>query len=113
MIKVGFYVSFFLVLVFLIKKKKKSPSRLKLEAYRDSKKRIGSIKRVQAEVVGDEKNSNAGGIFIFQGKKYNAWSVLELPSGASAVEIKKAFAQKSKEAPQNKSLYYRAYKSLV
>lgn len=116
MIKVGFYVCLFLIVVFLWKKKEQKPSKLKLKAYEDKKNRLAGIKKVQAEAVeedGPEPEYRDPDIFIFKGKKLSATAVLKIPKGSSAGEIKLAFAKNSKIDPLNESLYFAAYKKLL
>lgn len=111
MLKMSFYICLALVVLFLWQKKKKKPTKLKLTAYRDPKAGLPGIKKVSAEVVDEEVYLHEG-IFIFQGQKYLAYEVLSVPFGASAADLKRAFAQRSQLDPENKDLYFQAYQSL-
>lgn len=109
MIKIGFYVSVFIVIVFLLRKKKPQPSKLNLEAYKDTKNKLGAIRKVRAEVVEDERGRAHSNIFSYSGKKHNAWRVLGVPAGADYKRVQRAFSEKAKADPANKALYEKAY----
>ena len=114
----GFYISIFLVCLFLYKKKKPLPTRLDLSSFKnraESLKKnssLGAIRKVVAEVVEDEKPESSKDVFLFKGKKYNAWQVLGLPLGAGAKEISRAYASKVQLDSKNKDLYFKAYRVL-
>ena len=112
MLKVGFYISLALLVVLLWQKKKKKPTKLKLEAYKDPKTGLPGIRKVSAEVMDGDHYVHEG-VFSFKGRKHSAYEVLSVPMGASKEDFKKAFAQKSKLDPQNKDLYYQAYLVLI
>lgn len=112
MLKVGLYISIALVVVFLWQKKKKKPTKLKLEAYKDPKTGLPGIRKVSAEVM-DGDHFVHEGLFSYGGKKFSAYEVLSVPLGANEEDFKKAFAQNSKLDPKNKDLYYQAYLTLV
>ena len=113
MLKVGFYISFALLVILLWQKKKKKPTKLKLEAYRDPKTGLPGIRKVSAEVMDDGDQFVHEGLFSYKGQKYSAYEVLSVPLGADKEDFKKAFAQNSKLDPQNKDLYYQAYLALT
>lgn len=118
MIKIGFYVCLFLIVVFLWRKKELKPSKLKLKAYKDKKNKLSGLKKVNAEAMEDEDSLfepqyKDPDIFIFKGKKLSATAVLKIPKGSSVSEVKGAFARNSKIDPENESLYFAAYKKLM
>lgn len=114
----GFYISVFLVCLFLYKKKKPLPTKLDLSSFKGATKdfkgkaSLGAIRKVVAEVVDDEKPKASKDVFLFKSKKYNAWQVLSLPLGAGSKEISAAYASKVQGDSKNKDLYFKAYKVL-
>ena len=112
MLKVGLYISIALVVILLWQKKKKKPTKLKLEAYKDPKAGLPGIRKVSAEVV-DGDHFVHEGLFTYGGKKYSAYEVLSVPLGATEQDFKRAYAQKANTDPGNKELYYQAYSVLV
>lgn len=114
----GLYISVFLVFLFLYKRKKPMPTKLDLTSFKNNAEKfkkgssLGAIRKVVAEVVQDEKPKASKDIFLFNGKKYNAWQVLSLPLGANKKEIAAGYAQKLQVDPKNKDLYALAYRVL-
>lgn len=94
------------------------PTKLDLTSFKNNAKSfkkgssLGAIRKVVAEVVEDEKPKASKDIFLFNGKKHNAWKVLNLPLGADKKEIAAGYAKKIQMDPKNKSLYVMAYKAL-
>jgi len=116
--KYGFYLTVFITLLLLFRKKKKLPTKLDLSGFkrRSDGKSLGGVRKVQAEVIDDEsefKDSVAADLFLYKGKKYNAWQALGVPAGAGLDEVKKAFAVKSNQDALNKDFYFKAMKTLV
>jgi len=73
---------------------------------------LGAIRKVVAEVVDEDEMQPSKDIFLFKGRKYNAWQVLGLPLGSSQKEIAAGYAKKAHLDPTNKSLYLKAYETL-
>ena len=111
MLKMGFYISVALVVIFLWQKKKKKPTKLKL-TYKNPKTGLPGIRKVSAEVM-DGDHFVHEGLFSYGGKKFSAHEILSIPLGASDEDCKKAFAENSKLDPKNKDLYYQAYLTLI
>lgn len=115
LLKYSFYITIFITLLLLYRKKKKLPSKLDLSGFKNRPKgpSLGGVKKVQAEVVEDEPREISKDIFMYKGKKYNAWQALGVPAGAGNREIKNAFAQKAKADSLNKDFYFKAMKTLT
>lgn len=99
----------------MYRKKKKLPTKLDLSGFKNRPKdtSLVGVRKVQAEVVEDEPRGLSQDVFLFNGKKYNAWQVLGIPAGAGSSEIKAAYANKAKQDDKNKDFYFKAMKTLV
>jgi len=102
-------------LLLLYRKKKKLPTKLDLSSFKNKPKgpSLGGVRKVQAEVVEDEPVRVSKDIFLYKGKKYNAWQALGIPAGADNSEIKAAYAKKAKQDSLNKDFYFKAMKALA
>ena len=99
----------------LYRKKKKLPTKLDLSSFKNRSKgpSLGGVRKVQAEVVDDEPPRVSKDIFLYKGKKYNAWQALGIPAGANSSEIKAAYAAKAKQDAANKDFYFKAMKTVL
>ncbi len=114
-LKVGFYITLTLVCFLLYKKKKLRPTQLNLNGFKNrfKKKMVPGIRKVVAEVVKKAPEYHRSSIFTYQGEKYDALKVFNLPLGASLLEIKNAYVCKVKEDANHKSFYIKAYQHLI
>lgn len=114
-LKIGFYITVILIGFLLYKKKKPRPTQLDLSGFKNSPKgkAIPDVRKVTAEVVDEAPDFDKGHVFVYEGKKYNAWRVFNLPLGASTAEIKKAYALKLQEESSLKHLYSKACNQLL
>ena len=100
----------------MYRKREKLPTKLDLSSFKNQKPKgptLGSVRKVQAEVVDEKAEKASLDVFVFAGKKHNAWQVLSVPLGAETSEIKSAYAHKVKADPARKGLYYKALKTLT
>ncbi len=74
---------------------------------------VSGIRKVVAEVVEEAPECNRTSVFTYEGERYDALKVFNLPLGASLLEIKSAYAYKVKEDLENKSFYTKAYEHLI
>lgn len=102
-------------MLLLYRKKKKLPTRLDLSSFKNKPKgpSLSGVRKVQAEVVDDEPIRVSKDIFLYKGKKYNAWQALGIPAGAGSLEIKAAYVHKVNQDALNKEFYFKAMKTLV
>jgi len=93
------------------------PTKLDLSGFKNKGKNkgkaLGGVRKVYAEVVDDEPRKMADEIFMYKGKKYNAWQALGVPAGADASEIKAAFAEKSAQDAAHKDFYFKAMQTVL
>lgn len=118
-LKLGLLITLVLICFLLYKKRKPRPTQLDLTGFINdrvkSKKELQGVRKVVPEVVED---ATPGGplekhVFALDGKKYDAWTVLEVPMGGSVSEVKKAYAFKTQTDAANQSLYFKAYDVLI
>jgi len=118
-LKIGLIITLILIGFLLYKKKKPKPTQLDLTGFINDRvsdeKKLTGVRKVEAQVVEDVEPGAPidKHVFSLDGKKYNAWAVLDVPLGGSVSEIKKAYAFRTQTDAANQNLYFKAYDVLI
>lgn len=114
-LKLGFYIAIFLLGYFFIKRKKPRPSKLDLSGFKNQSKskKLGAIRKVNAEVVEEAPEMDEAHIFMHRTQKFDAYRVLQIPMGAGIKDIKTAYQLRLLEQPDSIELLGKAYEALI